>query len=1041
MRRLQVGLAALALLVLVPALAFAQASITGVVKDASGAILPGVTVEASSPALIEKTRSAVSDGTGTYRIVDLRPGTYSVTFTLTGFSTVKREGIELTGSFNATINADMKVGALEETITVTGETPIVDTQSVRRQTTIANDIISNMPAARSYAGVMMLIPATTTQAGANLDIQVTPGMLVFGGAGGRTNEARIQVDGLNTGAAFNGAGVSSYVVDIGNAQEISMTTSGGLGEAEVGGPSFSIVPKTGGNSIKGSVYQSNVTKGMVGDNYTQALKDAGLSTPGKLFKLWDTNIGVGGPIKKDRVWFFVQFRDEGSHRTVPGMFANLNMGNPNMWTYVQDPTRPAVAAGSWRNGSLRLTVQPTERNKFNFFWDHQLPCQGAGLLGTKEGCRQSAAEGEIICGAPGASNPPCTATTAPEIGTYLSGFGQRVQQATWSSPMTNKLLLEAGFGTYWSQWGGIQHPGSNFASLIGVTEQCAPNCPANGNIAGLQYRSGTYRWNLQGTVTWRASASYVTGAQSMKFGYQGGYLYDHQYTYTNDQFLAYRVNNAVPNQITENINAFPADQRVRYDAFYAQDQKTFGKYTVQGAVRYDRAWSYFPAVTVGPERFLPTAINFPFTKGVDAYNDITPRGGLAIDVFGNGKTSVKINAGKYLQAAQNGLAYAALRPSGRLQTTSPRTWNDAFFPAGDPRRNNMVPDCDLLNQAANLECGTGNNGFGTSAFTSDLDPKLVSGWGVRPGDWGFGASVQQQVLPRMSVEFGYNRRWLTNFTWDDNVLQPVNQFGSYTIVAPVDSRLPAASSGATSGLLYNANQSVAALTNNVTKLATDLAGGTYSQVYNGLLINVSARPKNGLVFQGGISGGPTRTDYCGARAASPAYTALGAQSTTNPWCNTVTGFLARYTGIGTYTVPKVDVLLSGTFRSDAGAPLAANWTITQAASPTQWASIQSQLGRSLSNQATSITVNLVEPGTLYGDRVNEFDVRLAKIVRWGRTRTNIGFDLYNILNSSAVLSYNQAFSSTISATPSANWLAPTGVLQPRFFKFSVQFDF
>src|SRR5947207_446062 len=148
MRRLQVGLGAFLLLVLVPALALAQAAITGVVKDASGAVLPGVTVEASSPALIEKTRSAVTDGTGTYRIVDLRPGVYSVSFTLTGFSTVKRDGVELTGSFTANINADMKVGALEETITVTGETPIVDTQSVRRQVTVSNDIISNMPAAR-----------------------------------------------------------------------------------------------------------------------------------------------------------------------------------------------------------------------------------------------------------------------------------------------------------------------------------------------------------------------------------------------------------------------------------------------------------------------------------------------------------------------------------------------------------------------------------------------------------------------------------------------------------------------------------------------------------------------------------------------------------------------------------------------------------------------------------------------------------------------------------------------------------------------------
>src|SRR5689334_837295 len=110
--------------ILVPAAAYGQASITGVVKDSSGSVLPGVTVEASSPALIEKVRSATTDGTGQYRIVDLRPGTYTLTFTLPGFSLVRREGLELTGSFTATVNADLRVGAIEETVTVTGESPI-----------------------------------------------------------------------------------------------------------------------------------------------------------------------------------------------------------------------------------------------------------------------------------------------------------------------------------------------------------------------------------------------------------------------------------------------------------------------------------------------------------------------------------------------------------------------------------------------------------------------------------------------------------------------------------------------------------------------------------------------------------------------------------------------------------------------------------------------------------------------------------------------------------------------------------------------------
>ena len=1024
-----------ALAVLMPTIAFAQATITGTVKDTSGAVLPGVTVEASSPVLIEKVRTVVTDGGGQYRIVDLRPGTYSVTFTLPGFNTFKRDGVELTGALTATINADMKVGSLEETVTVTGESPIIDVQSVRRQTVISGDVMKDLPAARSYAGVMMLIPSTITQAGANLDIQVTPGMLVFGGAGGRNNEARIQVDGLNTGAAFNGAGVSSYMVDISNAQEIATTTSGGLGEAEVGGPSFSIVPKTGGNRIQGSFYQSNVTKGMVGDNYTTELQQKGLVTPGKLFKLWDSNLGIGGPIAKDRVWFFFQFRDQGSHRTIPGMYANRNMGDPTKWTYEADTTRPAVAAGSWRNASIRLTAQPTAKHKFNVFWDQQRPCQGAGVLGSDEGCRQSG-ENEIICGAAGASNPPCSATAAPEIGTYLSGYGQRVQQATWTSPMTNKLLLEAGFGTYWSQWGGTAHPGSNFTSLVGVTEQCTTaacsSAPGgNGGIANLQYRSGTYRQNFQGTIGWRASASYVTGAHNMKFGYQGGHLIDNQFTSTNDQFVSYRVNTifspvtglpvTTPNQITQSINAIPVQQRVRYAAFYAQESWTMGRMTLQGALRYDRAWSYFPEVTIGPVRFLQTPIHYEKTAGVTGYNDITPRGGVAWDLFGTGKTSVKLNAGRYLQAAQNGLAYAALRPSGRLTTTVTRTWTDTD---GD-----FFPDCDLTNPLANSggdACAQISDlGFGTERFTSGLDDKLVSGWGVRPGDWQIGASIQQQLLPRVSAEIGYTRRWLTNFTWEDNELQAINQFDTFSVTAPTDQRLPEEARGRTIGGLYNVQQSVASQVNNITKLASD-AGGDYTQVYNGILLNVSARLRNGLTFQGGFNTGTTTTDYCDVRAVSPEYTVLGGQSPNNPWCNTSTGWVTRYTGLGSYTVPKIDVLVSGTFRSDKGSPLAANMVFTAA---------QTTLGRAFANNAPNVTINLIEPGTLYGDRVNEIDMRVAKILRFGRTRTNVGFDIYN-LTANPILTDNQAFSPT-----TTSWVTPNSVLQPRFVKFSAQIDF
>src|SRR5437867_3748054 len=183
-------LAILGSFLLLPSIASAQASIAGIVKDTSGAVLPGVTVEASSPVLIEKSRAAVTDGTGQYRIVDLRPGIYAVTFTLTGFSIVKREGIELAGSFTATVNADMKIGVVAETITVTGESPVVDTQSVRRQTTIDSDTLTSIPTARSWAATAVLIPAIVTQSGATADLQVTPRVTVFGGGGGRANGGR-----------------------------------------------------------------------------------------------------------------------------------------------------------------------------------------------------------------------------------------------------------------------------------------------------------------------------------------------------------------------------------------------------------------------------------------------------------------------------------------------------------------------------------------------------------------------------------------------------------------------------------------------------------------------------------------------------------------------------------------------------------------------------------------------------------------------------------------------------------------------------------
>jgi hypothetical protein len=437
---------------------FAQASITGTVRDTSGAVLPGVTVEASSPALIEKVRTATTDGNGQFRIVDLRAGEYAVTFSLAGFTTVKREGVALEGSFTATVNIDMRVGELTETITVTGESPIVDVQSIKRQMVLDNDIISAIPSSRSYNNLIQLIPNSVNQAGAPTDVQVVPGMVVFGGFGGRSNEGRVNVDGISVGSAFNGAGVSSYIADVANAREIAMTTSGGLGESEGGGPSLNVLPKEGGNAVRGTFFAAGTTSGMVGSNYTQELRDRGLTTPGETRKVWDFNLGIGGPIAKDRVWYYFNLREEGSERTVPGMFANANAGDPTKWTYVADTNRPAVLAASYRITALRLTAQATPRNKFAVFWDQQLPCEGGAAAGYDGGACRTSPSDFVYAGSTAAPTPSASAVAAPETAGYRD-YGNRVSQARWTSPVNNRLLLEAGFGMYRSRYGGGQLPG------------------------------------------------------------------------------------------------------------------------------------------------------------------------------------------------------------------------------------------------------------------------------------------------------------------------------------------------------------------------------------------------------------------------------------------------------------------------------------------------------------------------------------------------------------------------------------------------------
>jgi hypothetical protein len=1031
MRTFLRGVLLVAVSILLPAAAFAQASIAGTARDTSGAVLPGVSVEASSPALIEKVRTGVTDDRGLFRIVSLPPGTYTVTFSLTGFNQVKREGIELSGAFTAQIDVAMTVGGVSETVTVAASTPIVDVQSIRRQTTISNDVLTSIPTARSWAATALLIPGIVTIGGGPTDIQVTPQMTVFGGAGGRSNEGRMQVDGLNAGAGLGGSGVSTYIADISNAQEVVTTTSGGLGEVEVGGPSLSIIPKSGGNSIRGAAYLSGVSSGMVGSNYSDALRNAGLTTPGKLLRQWDYTIGVGGPVKKDRLWYYVTARDEGQYRSIPNVYPNLNAGDATKTLYAPDKTREVQGAESWRLYTFRLTYQASARNKFNLHWDEQHPCNGSTFTTSGDGCRNQPDSGAVYgpLGLGGLSS-----TTSPETGGYLYDH-PRVRLLTWSSPTTNHLLFEAGFGAYQAPFGPYESPGNTTRPLARVTEQCAAGCSANGGIPNLVYRSANWGHSWDAQYTWRGSMSYVTGAHNFKFGYGGVALVSDLENHTNDLNLAYTVGNGSPITLTQSLLPYTTSYRTRNMSFYAQDQWTLGRMTLQGALRFDRNWSFAPAQQIGPTNFLASPINFPETPGVTGYLDLSPRGGVAYDLFGNGKTALKVNFGKYLEPTSNNNNYILSNPITRIATTTTRGWTDS--------NRDFVPNCVLTNPLANGECGQMNAlTFGTTTqTTAAIDPKILEGWSVRSNDWQFGVSIQQQVLPRVSIEAGYFHRWLNNFTVTDNLLTGPGDFTGYSITAPADPRLPGGGNYVVGGL-YNVVPGKFGQTSNNITLAGDF--GDQYQTYNGMLINVSARLGAGAQVQGGINTGKTVQDNCAVRAQLPELQTVAPGLTPapgtspnvnvgNPYCHSDPGFVTKLTALGSYTFPKIDVLVSGTLRSDQGAPLNANWNAPVAL-------VTAALGRPAAVAGTTVPINLVAPGQVWGDRVNALDLRFAKILRFGRTRNTIGIDIYNVTNSAAILTYNQTFNPATTVGSQA-WLAPLSVLTPRFLKIGVQIDF
>jgi hypothetical protein len=464
--------------------------------------------------------------------------------------------------------------------------------------------------------------------------------------------------------------------------------------------------------------------------------------------------------------------------------------------------------------------------------------------------------------------------------------------------------------------------------------------------------------------------------------------------------------------------------------------------TLQGALRWDRASSFAPSELNGTTNtsFLnPQPITIQRTEGVNAYNDITPRVGVAYDVFGTGKTAVKFNYGKYLAYAANDSPYTSTNPGATVvRNVINRGWTDTD--------NDKVVDCNLLITALNGECaaatGTALN-FGQLGAATIVDPNVLSGWGVRPGDDQYTFTLQQELAPRMSAEFSYTHRsWHGFFVTDDLTRQGnLNSFyETYTLTAPTDSRL--AGGGGYPVTVYVPTAAANAVPAQRILIPESELGAERSSTWDGYEVMLNARFRNGFTTQVGTSRGRGKVNTCEVDTLYNQVDRPAAGTITGPnprGCNNVEPWQSTFRGLASYTIPKIDVLLSGTFRSQPENDITATWQVPNSV-------IAATLGHlppgAPAAGTTNITLTDNEHRVYSGERRNQMDMRVAKIVRFGRTRTDVGVDIFNVFNANPATQWNQTYIyNTDNAPRPGGWGTPTGLYAPRFVRLNFTVNF
>jgi hypothetical protein len=458
---------------------------------------------------------------------------------------------------------------------------------------------------------------------------------------------------------------------------------------------------------------------------------------------------------------------------------------------------------------------------------------------------------------------------------------------------------------------------------------------------------------------------------------------------------------------------------------FAQEQWTIRHLTLNGGVRFDYFNTYIPAQHENATQYAAVK-DFPEFKDLPNWKDVSPRFGAAYDIFGNGKTAIKWSMGRYLEALGTGSIADAVNPIlAPSSSNTSRSWRDV--------NGNFLPDCDLTNPAANGECGPDTNAnFGKNLVTTRYAPDTVVGFGHRQYNWETMAAVQHEIIPGLSAEASYHRRWFGNFRITQNVLVSPSDFDPFCVTTPVDARLPGGGGQSICGL-YAVSTAKFGQNDNAITLANRV--GNQTEIYDGVDLTMNARLPGRVTLQGGLNTGRLKQNFCDVALPNasgivgnpyPAGTVIPLGSATTAFCDIRPPFQTQVKLLGVYQLPWWGIQTSATYQGLPGPQITASWAAPNAL-------IAPSLGRNLPGGAATATIPTVPAGTLYGDRLHQIDARIAKNFRVAGVRVQGQADVYNLANASPVLSLNNTFG--------AAWQRPIQILPGRIAKFGVQLEF